>query len=66
MAESRAILENTYTESHLNSKDDVFMLISEITQRETRERALLELSKQRDSYENLGPLLWHSYGNTHA
>ena len=29
---------------------------------ETRENALLELSRKRESVESLAPMLWHSFG----
>ena len=29
---------------------------------ETRENALLDLSKKRDMFSDLAPILWHSYG----
>lgn len=31
---------------------------------EGREKALLELSKKREQYEDLALILWHSFGNS--
>lgn len=48
-----------------NSPQDmekVISLIQEVLQPNLRENALLELSKRRETFENLAPLLWYSYG----
>lgn len=42
--------------------DKVIQHILELTSPATREQALLELSKKREAYENLAPILWHSFG----
>lgn len=41
-------------------------LVVEVTVPATRERALLELSKKRESFQELAPYLWHSFGVTAA
>ena len=41
-------------------------LVMEVTSPATRERALLELSKKRESFQELAPYLWHSFGVTAA
>ena len=43
-------------------EERVFQLIHELTSPATREQALLELSKKRETYDHLAPFLWHSYG----
>lgn len=44
-------------------EDAVIQHILELTNPQTREHALLELSKKREAYENLAPILWHSFGS---
>lgn len=46
----------------IEEKDIVFRYIEELTNPATREQALLELSKKRESYDDLAPILWHSFG----
>jgi CCR4-NOT transcription complex subunit 9 len=43
-----------------------FSLVLELTDPETREGALLELSKRRESFGDLAPILWHSFGTMAA
>jgi CCR4-NOT transcription complex subunit 9 len=43
-------------------EDKVYQYILDITNPNTRENALLELSKKREAYEDLAPILWHSFG----
>lgn len=40
----------------------VFQWINELANPETRETALMELSKKRESVPDLAPMLWHSFG----
>jgi len=44
----------------------VFQWINELSNPETRETALLELSKKRESVPDLAPMLWHSFGTAAA
>lgn len=37
-------------------------LVVDVTVPATREKALLELSKKRESFQELAPYLWHSFG----
>ncbi|WOK94766.1 cell differentiation protein [Canna indica] len=41
-------------------------LVMDLSDRDLRENALLELSKKRDIFQDLAPLLWHSYGSIAA
>eukprot|EP00117_Sycon_ciliatum_P032136 scpid79189/ scgid24987/ Cell differentiation protein RCD1 homolog; CCR4-NOT transcription complex subunit 9 &gt; Cell differentiation protein RCD1 homolog; CCR4-NOT transcription complex subunit 9 len=43
-------------------RESIYESINELCNPETREAALLELSKKRESVSNLAPLLWHSFG----
>ena len=43
-------------------EEKVYALILDLTLPEARESALLELSKKREAYEGLAPILWHSFG----
>lgn len=44
----------------------MFQWINELNNPETREAALLELSKKRESVPDLAPMLWHSFGTAVA
>lgn len=46
--------------------DQLFPLVLEITNPEQRESALLELSKKREAFPDLAPILWHSFGTISA
>lgn len=48
-----------------NDQDSVIQYILELTNPSNREQALLELSKKREAFENLAPILWHSFGWLH-
>jgi len=41
---------------------EVYALVGDLRIQEKRENALLELSKRRESLEDLAPILWHSFG----
>lgn len=42
------------------------MWIQELTSPETREHALIELSRKREVLPDLAPMLWHSFGTMAA
>ena len=42
----------------------VWQLVAELNREETREAALLELSKKREAFPDLAPILWQSFGTT--
>lgn len=44
----------------------MYQWINELAHPETREAALLELSKKRESVTDLAPKLWHSFGTAAA
>lgn len=44
----------------------VYQWINELSHPDTRETALLELSKKRESVPDLAPMLWHSFGTIGA
>lgn len=44
----------------------VYQWINELSNPETRENALLLLSKKRESVPDLAPMLWHSFGTIAA
>eukprot|EP00635_Sarcinochrysidales_sp_CCMP3193_P001361 CAMPEP_0118888828 /NCGR_PEP_ID=MMETSP1166-20130328/39_1 /TAXON_ID=1104430 /ORGANISM="Chrysoreinhardia sp, Strain CCMP3193" /LENGTH=291 /DNA_ID=CAMNT_0006827401 /DNA_START=252 /DNA_END=1124 /DNA_ORIENTATION=- len=49
----------------LKGSDELFQLVLQLTLPETpehRESALLELSKKREAFADLAPILWHSFG----
>ena len=41
-------------------------LVAALQDPETRENALLDLSKKRDMFTDLAPILWHSFGTISA
>jgi len=41
-------------------------LVLDLTSPQSRENALLELSKKRESFPELAPYLWHSFGTIPA
>ncbi|XP_076461236.1 CCR4-NOT transcription complex subunit 9-like [Babylonia areolata] len=47
-------------------RERIYAWINELTSPETRENALLELSKKREVVPDLAPLLWHSFGTIAA
>nr|SVE75869.1 EOG090X09A7 [Daphnia hispanica] len=54
--------------SNLQSVDreKIYLWITELTNPETRESALFELSKKREVVPDLAPMLWHSFGTIAA
>ncbi len=44
----------------------IYQWILELSSPETRETALLELSKKREAVPDLAPMLWHSFGTMAA
>jgi len=47
-------------------RDKIYQWIIELSSPETREAALLELSKKREVVPDLAPMLWHSFGTMAA
>lgn len=47
-------------------RDKIYQWIIELSHPDTRENALLELSKKREVVPDLAPMLWHSFGTTAA
>ncbi|XP_037803527.1 CCR4-NOT transcription complex subunit 9 [Penaeus vannamei] len=47
-------------------RDKIYQWIIELANPDTRENALLELSKKRESVPDLAPLLWNSFGTIAA
>ena len=45
---------------------DIFPLVLQLAHADQRENALLELSKRREAYPDLAPVLWYSYGTMAA
>jgi len=46
--------------------DELLPLVVQLTNPEQREGVLLELSKKRESFADLAPILWHTYGTVAA
>lgn len=46
--------------------EKIFLLVADLTIQERREGALLELSKRREVFSDLAPILWHSFGTIAA
>eukprot|EP00741_Cyanophora_paradoxa_P008136 tig00001264_g7873.t1 len=49
-----------------SEKEKMFQLVLELINPEQRESALLELSKKREAFPDLAPILWHSFGTIAA
>ncbi|KAF4661537.1 Cell differentiation protein RCD1 [Perkinsus olseni] len=47
-------------------KEKIYLLVLDLTIPEKREQALLELSKRRESFPDLAPILWYSFGTVAA
>ncbi|OAF71603.1 Zinc finger protein 58 [Intoshia linei] len=54
------VYPNTY------SVNDMHIWISKITKTSCRREALLELSRNREAFKDMAPLLWYSFGTTMA
>lgn len=46
--------------------ESIYPLVHQLTRPELREGALLDLSKKREEYPDLAPVLWHSFGTISA
>ena len=53
---------NNNTTSSSNQALKMEHLVAALQDPETRENALLDISKRRDLFVDLAPVLWHSYG----
>lgn len=49
-----------------DDRDKIFLLVADLTSPDQREGALLELSKRREAFADLAPILWHSFGTIAA
>jgi CCR4-NOT transcription complex subunit 9 len=45
-----------------SEEEKIFMMVTELLDPDTREQALLELSKKRETYEDLALVLWGGFG----
>lgn len=45
---------------------EMYALIAQLSNLDQRENALLELSKNRENFPDIAPVLWHSYGSIAA
>lgn len=48
------------------NREQVYSWIQELSSPDTRERALIELSRKREALPDLAPMLWHSFGTIAA
>ena len=53
-------------ESGGSSMAELYPLVMQLTKLDHRENALLELSKRRENFPELAPVLWHSFGTIAA
>jgi CCR4-NOT transcription complex subunit 9 len=49
-----------------SEEEKIFMMVTELLEPETREHALLELSKKRETYEDLALVLWGGFGESRS
>ncbi|KAI9363943.1 hypothetical protein DFJ73DRAFT_475085 [Zopfochytrium polystomum] len=61
-AAAAAAAQMQMLQSGLMDEEKIYALILDLTNPAMREQALLELSKKREAYEDLAPILWHSFG----
>jgi CCR4-NOT transcription complex subunit 9 len=47
-----------------NDEGNIYALVIDLMDPETREAALLELSKKREQYDDLALVLWHAFGSS--
>lgn len=50
--------------ANINENEKVYWLIVELLNPQSREAALLELSKKREQWDDLALVLWHSFGES--
>lgn len=50
----------------MDGPEQLYPLVLELSVPEQRESALLELSKKREEFPELAPILWHSFGTVAA
>ncbi len=62
---SRGNATVTSTGTTIN-REQVYTWIQELSSLETREHALIELSRKREVLPDLAPMLWHSFGTIAA
>lgn len=48
----------------VNEESKIYALVIDLLDSQTRESALLELSKKREQYDDLALVLWHSFGTS--
>ncbi|KAK7605195.1 hypothetical protein V9T40_007053 [Parthenolecanium corni] len=51
---------------NIAEKEMIYQWVLDIPNPETREKALLELSKKRETVSDLAPMLWHTFGTVAA
>jgi CCR4-NOT transcription complex subunit 9 len=56
----------TTASSSTSSIDELHMLVLQLVNQDQREGVLLELSKKRESFPDLAPILWHTVGTVAA
>jgi|SRR5882762_9541438 len=47
---------------NMNEESKIYALVVDLMDPESREAALLELSKKREQYDDLALVLWHAFG----
>eukprot|EP00985_Skeletonema_marinoi_P012688 scaffold6176_cov72-Skeletonema_marinoi.AAC.1 len=57
---------NSNSNNNADTIDDLHILILQLTNPDQRESVLLELSKKRESFPDLAPILWHTFGTVSA
>lgn len=50
----------------MEAEEELYSLVKKLVDSEQRESALMELSKKREKFPDLAPLLWHSFGTITA
>ncbi len=57
---------SSFMAAPITTPENLYPLVYQLTDPEQRESALLELSKKRENFPDLAPILWHSFGTISA
>lgn len=64
--QQRIIAAQMSVSSNVSENEKVYEYVLWLCREDKREQALLELSKRRENFADLAPLLWHSFGTLAA
>jgi len=62
MQHTNGQFSDTHSNLAIHEDEKIYSLVIDLMDPNTREGALLELSKKREQYDDLALVLWHSFG----